>query len=102
PVRGPLRRLEHETSESMTASSPRKHFIHTGPARVLMALFAGAAIGIALNYLAPATGVAIADTVQPIGRLWLNALQMTVVPLVAALIVVGINSASDAAASGRT
>src|SRR5690606_10421738 len=34
--------------------------------------------------------------------LWLNALQMTVVPLVAALVVVGINSAADAAASGRT
>jgi Na+/H+-dicarboxylate symporter len=31
----------------------------------------------------------------------LNALQMTVVPLVAALMVLGVNSASDAAASGR-
>ncbi|MBV8159167.1 MAG: dicarboxylate/amino acid:cation symporter, partial [Dyella sp.] len=34
-------------------------------------------------------------------RLWLNALQMTVVPLVFALVVVGVNTASDAAASGR-
>ena len=39
--------------------------------------------------------------VQPIGRLWLNALQMTVVPLLVALVVVGVNTASDAAASGR-
>ncbi len=38
---------------------------------------------------------------QPIGKLWLNALQMTVVPLVLALVVVGVNTASDAAASGR-
>src|SRR5690606_25961268 len=43
-----------------------------------------------------------ADLVEPIGRLWLNALQMTVVPLVAALVVVGVNTAADAAASGRT
>ena len=38
---------------------------------------------------------------QPIGKLWLNALQMTVVPLVLALVVVGVNTATDAAASGR-
>ena len=38
---------------------------------------------------------------QPIGRLWLNALQMTVVPLVTALIVLGVSTASDAASSGR-
>ena len=38
---------------------------------------------------------------QPIGRVWLNALQMTVVPLVLALVVIGVSTASDAAASGR-
>ena len=38
---------------------------------------------------------------QPIGRLWLNALQMTVVPLVLALVIVGVNTAADAAATGR-
>ncbi|TDK28350.1 dicarboxylate/amino acid:cation symporter [Luteimonas aestuarii] len=80
----------------------RRHFLNTAPARVLLALVLGATIGIWLNYAAPETGIRVADAVQPIGRLWLNALQMTVVPLVAALIVVGINSASDAAASGRT
>jgi Na+/H+-dicarboxylate symporter len=44
----------------------------------------------------------VADVVQPIGKLWLNALQMTVVPLVFALVVVGVTTASDAATSGRT
>ena len=39
---------------------------------------------------------------QPIGDLWLNALQMTVVPLVVALVVLGVASTSDAAVSGRT
>ena len=44
----------------------------------------------------------MAGVAQPIGDLWLNALQMTVVPLVVALVVLGVASTSDAAASGRT
>ncbi|PJJ99514.1 dicarboxylate/amino acid:cation symporter [Lysobacteraceae bacterium NML91-0213] len=74
----------------------------SAPARVLLGLLAGAAVGLALAARDPAIAVQVADAVQPVGRLWLNALQMTVVPLVVALVVVGINSASDAAASGRT
>jgi Na+/H+-dicarboxylate symporter len=57
--------------------------------------------GLALAAWQPAAAVQVADAVQPFGRLWLNALQMTVVPLVFALVVVGVNTASDAAASGR-
>jgi len=70
-------------------------------ARVLAGLAAGAALGLALDALNPAVAVRVADVAQPLGRLWLNALQMTVVPLVLALIVVGVNTATDAAASGR-
>lgn len=70
--------------------------------RVLLALALGAVAGLALAYSDPQLGARTADVVQPIGRLWLNALQMTVVPLVAALVVLGVNSATDAAASGRT
>lgn len=69
--------------------------------RVLIGLAAGAAIGLALDAASPALAVRVADVAQPLGRLWLNALQMTVVPLVLALIVVGVNTAADAAASGR-
>lgn len=70
--------------------------------RVLLGLLLGAGIGLALALWDPASATTAAGLVQPIGRLWLNALQMTVVPLVAALVVVGVNAASDAAASGRT
>ena len=70
--------------------------------RVLLALATGAAIGLLLAWLDAGLAVAVADAVQPVGRLWLNALQMTVVPLVLALVVVGVTTASDAAASGRT
>lgn len=69
--------------------------------RVLIGLALGAAGGLALAAWNADAAVKVADAVQPIGRLWLNALQMTVVPLVFALVVVGVNTASDAAASGR-
>lgn len=71
-------------------------------ARVLVGLIAGAAIAILIAAQSPPLAATIADAVQPAGRLWLNALQMTVVPLVVALVVVGVATTSDAAASGRT
>ena len=69
--------------------------------RVLLGLAIGAAVGLLLAMTSPSLANQVAAFVQPIGRLWLNALQMTVVPLVLALVVVGVNTASDAAASGR-
>ena len=69
--------------------------------RVLSGLGAGIVVGILLAWQAPTLGVQVADLVQPFGKLWLNALQMTVVPLVLALVIVGVNQASDAAQSGR-
>ncbi|MGP1665623.1 MAG: dicarboxylate/amino acid:cation symporter, partial [Rhodanobacter sp.] len=69
--------------------------------RVLSGLAAGAAIGLLLAGWNESVALQVANVVQPIGKLWLNALQMTVVPLVLALVVVGVNTATDAAASGR-
>jgi Na+/H+-dicarboxylate symporter len=71
-------------------------------ARILAGLAAGAIAGLVLAWIDPALGIRVADVVQPFGKLWLNALQMTVVPLVLALVIVGVNTASDAASSGRT
>jgi len=70
-------------------------------ARVLVGLATGAALGLLLAAWRPALALDVANVAQPIGKLWLNALQMTVVPLVLALVVIGVNTASDAAASGR-
>src|SRR5690606_7038548 len=79
---------------------PRGPMSHT--TRILLALAAGAVLGLILAFWNHDVAIRVADAVQPIGRVWLNALQMTVVPLVAALVIIGVNSASDAAASGRT
>lgn len=69
--------------------------------RVLTGLAAGALIGLLLAHWNETVALQVANVAQPIGKLWLNALQMTVVPLVLALVVVGVNTATDAAASGR-
>jgi Na+/H+-dicarboxylate symporter len=70
-------------------------------ARVLTGLVAGIVLGIVLAWTDPALAGDVAGIVEPFGKLWLNALQMTVVPLVLALVIVGVNQASDAAHSGR-
>jgi len=69
--------------------------------RILLGLFGGAACGLLLAWYDPPLAASAAGVAQPIGRLWLNALQMTVVPLVLALVVGGVSAANDAAASGR-
>ncbi|MET0581622.1 MAG: dicarboxylate/amino acid:cation symporter [Pseudoxanthomonas sp.] len=70
--------------------------------RVMLGLALGAAIGLTLAWSDTALAAKAAAIVQPIGKLWLNALQMTVVPLVLALVIIGVTTASDTASSGRT
>ena len=70
--------------------------------RVLLALALGAGIGLLLAWSDPAMAARVASWVQPVGKLWLSALQMTVVPLVVALVIIGVTTASDTASSGRT
>jgi proton glutamate symport protein len=69
--------------------------------KVLLALLLGAVVGLVLARVDAGAAEATAAAVQPIGRLWLNALQMTIVPLVVSLLVIGVAAASDALASGR-
>jgi len=69
--------------------------------QVLLALAIGLAAGAALGAMGDARLVPVVETVEAFGGLWLNALRMTVVPLVFALVVVGVASVADAASTGR-
>ena len=71
------------------------------PIRILLALVLGITGGIALAALAPAAVAPALAIVQPIGTLWLNGLQMTVIPLVVALLITGVASTAEAASAGR-
>lgn len=67
--------------------------------RMLLGLLAGLALGATLA-AAPTTARAVALVVGPIGQLWLDALTMTVVPLVFGLLVTGVGSATVNAGAG--
>lgn len=69
--------------------------------RVLVALALGLGGGAALAAWGDPGLAGAIEPVEAIGGLWLNALRMTVVPLVFSLLVTGIASVADAAATGR-
>jgi proton glutamate symport protein len=69
--------------------------------RVVISLVAGLAVGIVLAAVGNPALNDFAVTIEPIGTLWLNALRMTVVPLVVALLITGVASATETAATGK-
>jgi proton glutamate symport protein len=69
--------------------------------RVLLALVAALALGAAIAASGNPRLLDVADFVAPIGTLWVNAIRMTVIPLVVALLISGIVSAKDAKTIGR-
>ncbi|MGI9178290.1 MAG: dicarboxylate/amino acid:cation symporter [Pirellulales bacterium] len=73
----------------------------SGAQRVFGGLIAGAAAGLCLARFAPQQADMAAMVARPIGTLWLHGLQMTVVPLVVSLLVVGVTQAADIATTGR-
>jgi Na+/H+-dicarboxylate symporter len=70
-------------------------------ARVLLALAAGLALGAAAAAYGGDGVRRAVEGFEAVGGLWLNALRMTVVPLIFAVLVTGIAQVSDAAATGR-
>ena len=69
--------------------------------RILLSLILGLIGGIALAAFAPAAVEPAAAIARPIGTAWLNALQMTIVPLVFSLLVTGVAATAEAAQAGR-
>lgn len=68
--------------------------------RIVISLLAGLCLGAALaGHPVMARVLAVAD---PVGGMWLDALRMTIVPLVFSLLVVGVASAAGTAAAGGT
>ncbi|MGN6374075.1 MAG: dicarboxylate/amino acid:cation symporter [Sphingomonas sp.] len=69
--------------------------------RILLALAAGLVLGIAIAALAPGWAATATGIAQPVGTAWLDALQMTIVPLVVALLITGVAAGAEAARAGR-
>ena len=69
--------------------------------RVLVGLGAGLAGGLLIGASHNATLIGAADAVALVGTLWVNAIRMTVIPLVVSLLITGVASASDISTIGR-
>jgi proton glutamate symport protein len=69
--------------------------------KVLIALVAGLATGIAIASSGSESLAAIPRWLEPIGTLWVNALRMIVVPLVVSAIITGVTSLPDSRSVGR-
>jgi Na+/H+-dicarboxylate symporter len=69
--------------------------------RVLIGLVVGLAIGIGVAAAGPGSWQALPGLVEPIGLIFVNAIRMTVIPLVASGLIVGVASMRDAKAVGR-
>jgi proton glutamate symport protein len=68
---------------------------------ILCGLAAGIALGLVLRAAAGAGVIADVRSLHPLGQLWLNALRMTLVPLVFCIMTGGIGQVARAAAAGR-
>ena len=69
--------------------------------RVLVALGAGVAGGTAIAASGNESLLRAADLLAPVGALWVNAIRMTVIPLVVSLLITGVASATDLKSIGH-
>jgi Na+/H+-dicarboxylate symporter len=71
------------------------------PTRILLALVVGLLLGIASAATGGGWVEGAVSIAEPIGGMWLNALRMTIVPLVVSLLVTGIAASAEAARAGK-
>jgi Na+/H+-dicarboxylate symporter len=69
--------------------------------KVLVALVAGLALGLAIASSGSAALAHIVPIIEPVGTLWVAAIRMTIIPLVVSSLIVGVGGASNPARVGR-
>jgi len=69
--------------------------------RVMVGLAAGLSVGIGVSAAGPGLLQKVPVVIEPLGLLFVNAIRMTVIPLIASGLIVGVASMRDATAVGR-
>ena len=91
-----------QTARSITEYALRAQlWSMSATVRVVIALIAGLVLGIAGAAWNPTAMSGIAAAVQPVGTLWTNAVRMTVIPLVVALVITGVALTAGGRRLGR-
>jgi proton glutamate symport protein len=70
-------------------------------ARIIVALVAGLVLGAIVSASGNHALASAVGWIEPLGELWVNAIRMTVVPLVVALLIGGVSSVADLSIVGR-
>lgn len=70
--------------------------------RVLIALLLALALGMSIAGSGSSLLIALAADVEPIGTLWVNAIRMTVIPLVVSLLITSVADRAEETSLGRT
>lgn len=76
-------------------------FFNAPAGRALIGLVLGLMAGIAIVTSGSPTARTFAATIEPVGTLWVNALRMTIVPLVASLLISTLSAESKSETVGR-
>jgi proton glutamate symport protein len=69
--------------------------------RTLLALVAGLALGVVISATDSSGLRTFATTIEPVGTVWVNAIRMTVIPLVVSMLIATIAEEKDVRAVGR-
>ena len=85
----------------MTSSRRLSVFLSSLSFRGVVGLVAGLVVGALAQRARSPLALGAVGVVEQLGQVWLNALRITVIPLVFGLLVTGIVSIADAAATGR-
>jgi proton glutamate symport protein len=69
--------------------------------KVLVALLAGLAIGLAIASSGSPALANFVPVIEPVGTLWVSAIRMTIIPLVVSSLIVGVGGSEDPRSIGR-
>ncbi|MGE0128765.1 MAG: dicarboxylate/amino acid:cation symporter [Blastocatellales bacterium] len=70
-------------------------------ASVLIGLIGGLALGLIVHRWPHPASLAFTSAVEPVGELWMNALRMTIIPLIVSQLICGIAAKADAKTVGK-
>lgn len=87
-------------AEAVTKTEPERRSGRGSALLILVALFAGLLLGILAGKTGGGWREPLVQAAALIGGLWLDALKMTVIPLIVALLITGIVGSADAARAG--
>src|SRR5436305_4935272 len=76
-------------------------FFNTSAGRALIGLVLGLVAGVAIVSSGSSGARSAAALIEPVGTLWVNAIRMTIVPLVASLLISTLSAESKTTSVGR-